>query len=87
VLAARVGDPHVHVIDLRSQPEYNTAHVPASVCLSVESVRGVVGNVSSMLLPRDMLARHFSLIGILPTDTVVFVPGDKVHDATMAAMA
>jgi len=57
------------------------------VCLSAESFRGVVGGLSSMLLPADVLARHFSLMGIGPDDILVFVPGDKVHDATLVGMA
>lgn len=86
-LAANLTRPGMRVVDLRAQPEYNTAHVPGSVCLSVESLRGVVGGVSSMLLPADMLARHVSLMGIAPDDTVVFVAGDKVQDATLCGMA
>ena len=86
-LAAHLGDPHVRIIDVRTPQEYGKGRLPGSVCLSVHSVRGVVHNVSFMLLPRDMLARQFSLMGILPTDTVVFVPGEMLYDATMAAMA
>ncbi len=43
--------------------------------------------MSSILLPSDMLARHMSLMGIKPTDTVVIVPEDKLHDATLVAIA
>ena len=86
-LAANLGRKGLRIVDLRSQPEYNTAHIPGAVCLSVESFRGAVGGLSSMLLPADVLARHFSLMSIGPDDILVFVPGDKVHDATLVGMA
>jgi thiosulfate/3-mercaptopyruvate sulfurtransferase len=40
-----------------------------------------------MLLPPSMLAAQFSLLGLQPAGTVVLVAGEKVHDATLAAMA
>ena len=70
-----------------SQPEYNTRHIPGSVCLNVESFRGVVGGVPSVLLPTDMLARHLSLMQIKQSDTIVIVYGDRLHDATLIGMA
>ena len=85
-LAERLGQPGVRIIDVRPQPEYNTSHVPGSVCLNPESFRGVVGGVSSMLLPADMLARHLSLMGIQPADTIVLVPGNAVRDATLVGL-
>jgi len=86
-LAENLGNTGVRILDVRTQPQYNTAHVPGSVCVSPEHFRGVVGGVSSMLLPSDVLARHMSLLGIKPTDTVVIVPDDKPHDATLVSMA
>jgi thiosulfate/3-mercaptopyruvate sulfurtransferase len=85
-LAERLGRPDVRIIDVRPQPEYNTSHIPGSVCLNPESFRGVVGGVSSMLLPSDVLARHLSLMGITPTDTIVVVPGGAVRDATLVGL-
>lgn len=85
-LAERLGRPGVRVIDVRPQPEYNTNHIPGAVCLNPESVRGVVGGLSSMLLPSDVLARLVSLMGITPADTVVVVPGEAVRDATLVGM-
>lgn len=72
---------------LRHKPQYNTSHIPGSMCVSPEHFRGVVKGLSVMLLPADMLARHMSLMGIKPTDTVVIVPDDKVIDATLVSMA
>lgn len=86
-LAENLGNPEVRVLDVRPQPRYNTTHIPGSVCVSPEHFRGVVGGVSSMLLPSNLLAGHMSLIGIKPTDTVVIVPDDKLHDATLVSMA
>ena len=86
-LSENLGNPEVRVIEVRPQPQYNSGHIPGSVCVSPENFRGVVGGVSSMLQPADLLARHMSLMGIRPTDRVVIVPDDKPHDATLVAMA
>ncbi len=86
-LARNLGRPWLKIVDLRSQPEYNSGHLPGSMYLNVESLRGVVGGVSSMLLPAELLAGHFGLMGIAPSDLVVFVSGEKLHDATLAGMA
>lgn len=86
-LLARLGGPGLKVIDLRPQPEYNTAHIPGALSLNVESLRGNAGGLPSMLLPAPMLAAQFSLLGLEPSDSVVLVAGDKPHDATLAAMA
>lgn len=86
-LAARLGTPGLKVIDLRPQPEYNAAHVPGSLSLNVESFRGNIEGVPSMLLPPHMLAAQFSLMGLQPSDTIVLASGDKLYDTTLAGMA
>jgi thiosulfate/3-mercaptopyruvate sulfurtransferase len=86
-LASHLGQPWLKVIDLRSQPEYNSGHIPGSVLISVESLRGLVRGVPSMLLPAPMLASQFSLLGIHPTDLVVLVTGEKLYDGTLVGMA
>lgn len=40
-----------------------------------------------MLLPARVIGEHLSLMGIQPSDALVLVSGDKVHDATLVAMA
>ena len=86
-LQGNLGKKDVKIIDLRGQTDYNSGHIPGSLYLSVESFRGVVGGVPSVLLPYDMLARYFSLMGIEPDDMVVLVSfSEKVHDATLVAM-
>lgn len=86
-LAARLGKRGIRILDVRTQPEYNTRHIPGSTFLSVESLRGVVGGIPSMLLPAPMLALHFSQMGIQPGDLLVVVAGDKMQDATLVMMA
>ncbi|RJR34486.1 MAG: sulfurtransferase [Deltaproteobacteria bacterium] len=86
-LARHLGQPWLKIIDLRSQPEYNSIHIPGSLRLDVESLRGLVNGVPSMLLPPALLAGQFSLLGIHPTDLLVFVSGGKFHDGTLAGMA
>ncbi len=86
-LAANLAKTGLRIIDVRSQPEYNTAHIPGSVFLSVESLRGVVQGIPSMLLPAPMLAMHFSQMGIRPDDLVVVAAGERMQDATLLGMA
>ncbi|MBL6995541.1 sulfurtransferase, partial [Desulfobacula sp.] len=86
-LFAHMNDPGVRVIDLRSQPEYNTSHIPGSLSLNVESLRGNIKGVPSCLLPANLLAGHLSLMGVQPENLVVLVYGEKVHDVTLAGMA
>lgn len=86
-LAARLGNSGIRILDVRTQPEYNTRHIPGSTYLSVDSLRGVVRGVPSMLLPAPMLALHFSQMGIQPADLIVIVAGDKKQDATLIGMA
>lgn len=86
-LSARIFDPDIRVIDLRSQPEYNTAHMPGAFALNIESLRGNILGVPSCLLPAAIISQHLSLMGILPETTVIMVFGDKVQDATLAGMA
>jgi len=85
--AAMIGVPGLKVIDLRPQAEYNTAHIPGSISLNLESFRGNIAGVPSMLLPPTMLAAQFSLLGLRASDTVVIVSGDKLYDTTLAGMA
>ena len=86
-LAENLGSPDLRVIEVRPQAQYNSGHIPGAVCVSHDNFRGVVGGVSSMLQPAEMLAGHMSVMGIRPTDRVVIVPDDKPHDATLVAMA
>ena len=75
------------ILDLRPQPEYNTGHIKNSLALNIENLRTNIDGVGSMLQPGEMLARHFSAMGIRPGDTAVIVYGDKTHDATLVGIA
>ena len=86
-LANHLGQPWLKIIDLRSQPEYNSGHIPGALLVNVESFRGLVNGVPSMLLPAPMLAGQFSLLGLHPTDLVVLVTGEKLYDGTLVGMA
>lgn len=86
-LADNLDRKGIKIIDVRSQPEYSTGHIPGSLFLSAESLRGMVNSVPSMLLPARMLALQFSQMGIQPSDIVVIVPGAKIWDATIVGMA
>ncbi len=86
-LQDHLGREDLRIIDLRPQPAYNGGHIPGSVRMDPEHFRGSIGGVSSMLLPADMIARHLGLLGITPQTTVILVPGDKLHDATLVAIA
>ena len=86
-LAQNLTRPDLVVLDLRAQSDYSTAHIPRSLRLDVESLRSNVGGLGSMLLPTNLLAGHFSLMGFGNSDTVILLPGVKFHDATLAAMA
>ncbi|OGV61162.1 MAG: hypothetical protein A2283_11340 [Lentisphaerae bacterium RIFOXYA12_FULL_48_11] len=86
-LTARLGTPNFKVIDLRPQQEYNTAHIPGALSLNVEALSSNTEGLPSVLLPAPILAAKFSLLGLQPTDTVVLVSGDKLHDCTLAGMA
>jgi len=76
----------VRVVDLRPQPEYNSGHIPGALRLDVENLRGNIGGVGSMLLPARMIGEHLSLMGIQPSDVLVLVSGDKVHDVTLVGI-
>ncbi|MCR4413413.1 MAG: rhodanese-like domain-containing protein [Thermoguttaceae bacterium] len=86
-LAQNLSRQDVRIIDVRPQPAYNSGHIPGAVRVDPEHLRGVVGGVSSMLLPGDMIARHLGLLGITPKTTVVIVPSEKLQDATLVAIA
>jgi thiosulfate/3-mercaptopyruvate sulfurtransferase len=86
-LERNLGRRDLKIIDVRTQPEYSPAHLPGAAFLNVESLRGLVNGVPLELFPASVLASHLSLMGVSSDDLVVFVYGDKIHDATLAAMA
>jgi 3-mercaptopyruvate sulfurtransferase SseA len=87
-LADHLASPDIKIIDSRNQPEYNTRHIPGSLSVSPENFRGNVDGVPAMVMPADILAADFSLMGIQPNDLIVLVyDGDKIRDATLIGIA
>ena len=86
-LQENLGRADLRIIDVRPQPAYNSGHVSGAVRMDPEHLRGVVGGVSSMLLPADMIVRHLELLGITPETVVVIIPSDKLQDATLVGIA
>ena len=81
------GSRDLKIIDVRPQSEYSPGHLPGARFMNVENLRGLVMGVPLVLFPAPVLAAHLSLMGIGPEDLVVLVYGNRVHDATLAAMA
>jgi 3-mercaptopyruvate sulfurtransferase SseA/uncharacterized membrane protein YedE/YeeE len=86
-LQENLNKPGLLVIDLRGQSDYNRGHIPGSIRLDVESIRGVVGGVSSRLMPVSILAAEFSQMGLRPGDIVVLATNGRPRDATLVGMA
>jgi thiosulfate/3-mercaptopyruvate sulfurtransferase len=86
-LAQNLGRADVKRIDMRLQPEYNGGHIPGSLSLNIETLRGCIEGIPSTLLPAKLLAEHFSFMGIRPEDTLIVIWGDKEQDATLVGMA
>ena len=86
-LAASLGKPGLKIIDLRPLPQYSSGHIPGSLSLHLESLRGNLGGVPSMLLPAPMIAQHLGQMGIGPRDLVAIVYGEAPYDATLLAVA
>ena len=87
-LAANMEKPGLKMIDSRDQPEYNTNHIFRSYSISVESFRGVIDGVPSMLMPANVIAAKLSLMGIESGNLIVLIyGGDRVRDATLIGRA
>jgi len=86
-LAQSLNKPGLKVVDLRPAAQYDSGHIPDSLSLVPDNLRGNVGGLPSQLLPGSLLARHLGLMGITPRDLVVLITGRAPQDATLAAMA
>ena len=87
-LAANMEKPGLKMMDSRDQPEYNTSHISGAYAMSVESFRGVVDGVPSMLMPANVISAKLSLMGIESGNLIVLIyGGDKVRDATLIGRA
>lgn len=92
-LAARLGDPKLVVIDIRSAADggrdaFEAGHVPGAVHsdYAADGWRAKIGNAPGMLPPLDHLAVLAGRLGIRPESDVVVVPaGSAATDFAAAA--
>jgi thiosulfate/3-mercaptopyruvate sulfurtransferase len=78
----------IAVVDARESPaDYAAMHIPGAVHLPVATLRQKHGDRELLLLPAEQLAARFAALGIARTTPVVVYAEDKLHDATLAAMA
>jgi thiosulfate/3-mercaptopyruvate sulfurtransferase len=85
-LHGRLGE--VAVVDVReSAADYAALHVPGALHLPVASLRTKTGKTDLFLLPPERLAEKFGALGLSITMPVAIVADDKMHDATLAALA
>jgi len=92
-LAARLGDPKLVVIDIRTAADggraaFEAGHVPGAVHsdYAAEGWRAKIGNAPGMLPPLDHLAALAGRLGIRPESEVVIVPaGSAATDFAAAA--
>jgi len=86
-LGARLGDPHLKILDVRaSGTAYTKGHLPRALYFAYEGFRTTVDGIPAMLMPAEDIARILGRLGIRPDDTVV-ICADALRDATLAAMA
>ncbi|MHB8901613.1 MAG: DUF6691 family protein [Thermoguttaceae bacterium] len=85
-LQQQLGSPDLRVIDVREQPKFSSGHIPGSVRIDPESLRGTVGGIPSSLLPAELVAAHLGLMGVSPGDRVVLVADTALRDATLVGM-
>ncbi|MGX5733562.1 sulfurtransferase [Bosea thiooxidans] len=92
-LAARLGDPKLVVIDIRSAADggrdtFEAGHVPGAVHsdYAADGWRAKIGHAPGMLPPLDHLAALAGRLGIRPESEVVIVPaGSTPSDFAAAA--
>ncbi len=92
-LAARLGDPKLVVIDIRTVADggkgaFEAGHVPGAVHsdYAADGWRAKIGNAPGMLPPLDHLASLAGRLGIKPESDVVIVPaGSAATDFAAAA--
>jgi thiosulfate/3-mercaptopyruvate sulfurtransferase len=86
-LAANLGKPGLVILDVRTQNEYNQGHIPGSLRLDPENLRGTVSGVPSVLWPQHILTAQVSQMGLTSGDLVVLVNAGRPRDCTLVAMA
>jgi 3-mercaptopyruvate sulfurtransferase SseA len=84
-LAAHAGE--VTVLDTRSRAEFVALHVPGAHSLPPSELRQRAGDRDLLLRPDAELAATFGALGIGADTTVVIYADDRLHDATLVAVA
>lgn len=93
VLAARLGDPKLVIVDIRTTADggrdaFEAGHIPGSVHsdYAADGWRAKVGNAPGMLPPLPHLAALAGRLGILPeSDVVIVSAGSAPNDFAAAA--
>ncbi len=77
----------VTVLDVRKREEFAALHLPGAQHLDLLKLRSKAGDRELFLLPPEALARHFGSLGVTNTTPVVLYADERMHDATLAAVA
>ncbi len=86
-LADHLQDANIRVVDARDKStDYTKQHIPGSIYVNMENLRGTVAGVPNSVLPAADLARTFGRLGISPGDTVI-VYSDALRNATVVSLA
>ena len=70
-LAAHLGNPWVHIVDLRDREEYENGHVPGAVQLDLEDLGEIRDECENVILQPLDFERLMARLGISNGDTVV----------------
>jgi thiosulfate/3-mercaptopyruvate sulfurtransferase len=77
VLAERLGDPGLRVVDVRPEGEYAAGHIPGAVHLSWRVLDDLSANEEGLPIPRATAERLFGELGISESTEVVAYDGPK----------
>jgi thiosulfate/3-mercaptopyruvate sulfurtransferase len=75
------------VVDVRPEADFAALHIPGAVHLPVSKLRARTGDRDLFLLRKEQLAQAIGALGIAPSSQVVITTDDKMHDATLTALA
>lgn len=77
----------VAVLDVRPREQFAALHVPGARWLDGDALRRPAGDRRLHLVADDELCRQFGELGVDRDTPVVLVAQDRMHDATLAALA
>jgi len=79
---ARLNEPNVRIIDVRSQPEYDRGHIQTAVRLDFERLRITVNGVKNVA-PQETVESILEELGVVPETTVVIYDEEYSLDAAL----